>query len=139
MYKISEYSGKIKNTVTNNVFIPDSSNELYQDYVEWLRNENSPELVPFFEDEENEYSRQLLPKIVSQRQLRTQLVLNGFDLNDVQTAINGLTGPDKSIAQIAWDYAITFERESPLLISLALSLGLTESQIDDIFLNASKL
>lgn len=86
-----------------------------------------------------EKERALLPKCVSQRQIRTQLVLNGFNLNDIQLAINELSEPDKSIAQIAWDYAITFERDSPLLICLAANLGLTQAQVDEIFLNASKL
>lgn len=94
----------------------------------------------FYDDfNEEEYNRQFLPKIVSQRQLRTQLVLNDFDLNDIQTAINALTEPNKSIAQVAWDYAITFERDSPLLISLGESLGLSQTDIDNIFINASKL
>lgn len=86
-----------------------------------------------------EIEREYMPKCVSQRQLRTQLVLDGFDLNDVQLAINELTEPNKSIAQIAWDYAITFERDSPLLICLANNLGLTQNNVDTIFLNASKL
>lgn len=86
-----------------------------------------------------EIEREYMPKCVSQRQLRTQLVLNGFDLNSVQLAINELSEPNKSIAQIAWDYAITFERDSPLLMCLATNLGLTQNEVDTIFLNASKL
>ena len=91
------------------------------------------------EAEINQINRQSLPKVVSQRQLRTQLVLGGFDLNDIQDAINGLSEPNKSIAQIAWNYALTFVREDDLLVSVGASLGLTESQIDEIFLNASNL
>lgn len=91
------------------------------------------------ESEIIEKERSLLPKCVSQRQLRTQLVLNGFDLNDIQIAINELSEPNKSIAQIAWDYAITFERDSTLLMCLATNLGLTQNEVDTIFLNASKL
>lgn len=85
------------------------------------------------------YQKSLVPKIVSQRQLRTQLVFNGFDLETIQNAINQLPEPDKKIAQIAWDYAVTFERESPLLISLASSLGLSQNNVDEIFTNASNL
>lgn len=139
MYRISNFSGKIKNTSNGEVFVPDSNNLKYQDYVEWLKLENTPLFVDFFEGEEAEHNRQFLPKTVSQRQLRTQLVLNGFNLDNIQNAINTLQEPDKSIAQIAWDYAITFERDSPLLISLGFSLGLSQSDIDNIFLNASKL
>lgn len=80
-----------------------------------------------------------IPQVVSQRQLRTQLVLTGFNLSDIDTAIKSLPEPDRSIALIAWDYAITFERESPLLVSLALMLGLTEYDLENIFINASQL
>lgn len=86
-----------------------------------------------------QYNRQFVPKVISQRQLRTQLLLDGFNLDNIQIAINSLSQPDKSIAQVAWDYAVVFERESPLLISLAVGLGMTESDLDNIFLNASGL
>ena len=139
MYTLSRYSNKIKKDSTGETFIQDDSNTLYIDYIEWLKLEGTPYVVDYFEEEEGNYSRQYTPKIVSQRQLRTQLVLNGFDLNDIQESINTLTEPNKSIAQIAWDYAITFERESPLLICIGNNLGLTEAQIDEIFKNGSKL
>lgn len=139
MYEISFYSDKIRNTITNIVFKNDSTDENYPSYLEWLKKENTPIFVDCFDVECEEKERSLLPKVVSQRQLRTQLVLNGFDLNSVQLAINELTEPNKSVAQIAWDYAITFERDSPLLMCLATNLGLTQQQVDEIFLNASKL
>lgn len=139
MYQISQYSNKIKNTITGVVFPQDSINENYSNYINWLKEENEPEFVDYIEGEETEYNRQFIPKTVSQRQLRTQLILSGFDLNDIQNAINGMSEPNKSIAQVAWDYAITFERESPLLICIANNLQLTTTEVDNIFLNASKL
>lgn len=140
MYQYSNYSGKIRNTITFDVFIKDDRNENFLLFLEWQSNdENEIEIVDYFENEEQEYNRYFMPKCVSQRQLRTQLVLNGFDLDSIQTAINSLTEPNKSIAQIAWDYAITFERDSPLLMCLATNLGLTQNEVDTIFLNASKL
>lgn len=80
-----------------------------------------------------------IPQTVSQRQLRTQLALNGFDLNDVQLIINSLPDPNKTIAQIAWDFALTFFRTDPLLIAIAGALNISESDLDQIFINASKL
>jgi len=54
MYRISEYSNKIENTLTNEVFLQDDREVLYPTYVEWLQSGGSPEIVPFFENEENE-------------------------------------------------------------------------------------
>lgn len=138
MYIQSQLTSEIRNNL--GVVIPqDDSLELWHDFNSWRIAGGEIIYVDYFEGEQEQYERSLLPKIVSQRQLRTQLVLNGFNLDAIQTAINGLSEPDKSIAQIAWDYAITFERNSPLLVIVAQMLGLTESDIDTIFLNASSL
>lgn len=138
MYIQSQLTTEIRNNL--GVVIPqDDSLELWHDFNSWRIAGGEIIYVDYFEGEQEQYERSLLPKTVSQRQLRTQLVLNGFNLDSIQTAINGLTEPSKSIAQIAWDYAITFERESPLLISLGNSLGLSQTDIDNIFTNASQL
>ena len=86
-----------------------------------------------------EEKKALLPKTVSQRQLRTQLVLNGFELSSIENAIAALPDQDEKIARIAWEYAGTFERESVLLVAIAGILGLSEIYVDQLFLNASKL
>lgn len=80
-----------------------------------------------------------IPNTISQRQLRTQLALNGFDLSDVQAVIDSLPDPNKTIAQIAWDYALTFFRDDTLLNSITGILGISQSDLDQIFINASKL
>lgn len=90
-------------------------------------------------DEINYYNKSLIPNTISQRQLRTQLALNGFNLSDVQAVIDSLPDPNKTIAQIAWDYALTFFRDDTLLNSIADILGISESELNDIFINASKL
>lgn len=139
MYIVSRFSGKLQQNITGLVFCPNDLDPEYLKYLSWLKKDNQPEYVDFLQGELEEFNRSFLPKVVSQRQLRTQLVLNAFDLNDVQLAINDLSEPNKSVAQIAWDYAITFERDSPLLMCLATNLGLTVDEVDAIFLNASKL
>ncbi|KGO89727.1 hypothetical protein [Flavobacterium suncheonense] len=90
-------------------------------------------------EEITEYNRKDVPQIVSQRQLRTQLALQGIPFSDIENAIQSLPEPDRKIAEIAWDYAVTFERYSPLLISLSGMLGLSVTDVDNIFTNASLL
>ena len=41
--------------------------------------------------------------------------------------------------QIAWDYAITIDRNSPLVATIGTAIGLTDSQIDDLFILAATL
>jgi len=52
MYRISRYSSKIENTLTNEVFSQDDTEPLYIDYLEWFQNNNYPEIVDFFNGEE---------------------------------------------------------------------------------------
>lgn len=42
-----------------------------------------------------------------------------------------------NITRLAWNNAQTFDRSSPTLAALALALGLTEAQVDALFLFAS--
>ena len=97
------------------------------------------EVLEKTQEEIEYYNKSLIPQVVSQRQLRTQLSLNGFDLGDVQAVIDSLPDPNKTIAQIAWDYSLTFVRDDALLNSITDILGITESELNDIFINASKL
>jgi hypothetical protein len=41
--------------------------------------------------------------------------------------------------KITWEYALEFRRDDPLLLQLAKNLNLTEEQIDQFFIAASKL
>jgi len=54
MYQISNYSGKIKHVPSGIVFLNDSTDINYPDYLEWLQSGNSPEMIDFFEGEEAE-------------------------------------------------------------------------------------
>ncbi len=80
-----------------------------------------------------------VPKVVTPRQIRTALVLSGFLISSIESAINSLPEPQKSITFIAWDYSTEFQRDNPLIMSMAPMLGLNESQIDDLFIYAAGL
>ena len=81
----------------------------------------------------------VVPSIITARQLRLQLVLNGFDLNTIDLIIDSLPEPNKSIAKVSWEYATTFEREHQMLSLIAQQIGITETELDTIFINAEKL
>lgn len=74
------------------------------------------------------------PKSVSPYQARCALHAAGL-LPAVEATIANADVP----AQIAWEYATVFERHSPFIDALAPMLGLTEEQIDDLFLAASQV
>lgn len=73
-----------------------------------------------------------IPESVSPYQARCALHAAGL-LTAVEATIASADVP----AQIAWEYATVFERHSPFIEALAPMLGLTEQQIDDLFITAS--
>ena len=81
----------------------------------------------------------IVPETVSRRQLRLALVLSSFDLTIIDVKINQLPEPNRSFALIAWNDAVVFERNDALLNQLAGQLSLSEDNLDDLFINASKL
>lgn len=80
----------------------------------------------------------IVPRVVTMRQARLALLQQGV-LAQVQTAINSLPSPQKEAAQIEWDYSSEVHRDKPFVTILGASLGLTETQLDDLFVLASTL
>lgn len=80
----------------------------------------------------------VVPAAVTMRQAR--LALHGAGLlAGVETAIEALSEPAKTAARIEWDYSNEVQRHNGVLSTLAAALGLTESQIDALFVAASTL
>ena len=78
------------------------------------------------------------PFSISPRQGKLALLDAGL-LGGVESYINGLAGDDAIRAQIIWTSATEWRRDDPWLTQIALSLGLDDSQIDALFMAASKL
>lgn len=79
-----------------------------------------------------------IPVSVTMRQARLAL-LNAGLLSNVTTAINALPSPEKEAAQIEWEYSQEVHRDKPFVAVLATALGLTDAQLDNLFLTASTL
>jgi hypothetical protein len=79
-----------------------------------------------------------IPQSLSPRQARLALLAAGL-LDQVEAIIASMPGPDGQAARITWDYATEVRRDDPLLGQMADALGLTEEQIDNLFLSAVTL
>lgn len=74
------------------------------------------------------------------RQFRLGLIEAGRSPDQVAAAIEGLpSGPDKEKAKIEWEYATTFNRTHPLIATVGGALGLSDQQIDAMWLAAVSL
>lgn len=78
------------------------------------------------------------PTRVSRRQAKLALLQANL-LHLVEPALNALPEPQKTVTLIEWQDAQEFNRKHDLIESLAIVLGLTEQQVDDLFMTASKL
>lgn len=78
-------------------------------------------------------------KPVSARQIRTALIISGISISNIETALNGLPEPNRSIAQVAWEFSNDFYRDNPLILELAPIIGLTEQQLNDLWALAATL
>jgi hypothetical protein len=79
-----------------------------------------------------------VPQSVTMRQARLALHAAGL-LPSVNAALEALTEPAKTAAIIEWEYAQTVDRNSGLVPELATALGMTELQIDNLFITAATL
>jgi hypothetical protein len=76
---------------------------------------------------------------VSPRQIRLALVSSGIPLDTIESFINSLEEPTKTMARIAWEYSTAFERYNELVEQLGAAMGLTSTQLDDLWRMAGSL
>lgn len=79
-----------------------------------------------------------VPRVLTMRQARLVLFTAGL-INAVQTAIDSLPSPDKEKAQIEWDYSNEVQRHNGFVAALGPALGLSEAQIDALFVTGAAL
>jgi len=76
---------------------------------------------------------------VTPRQIRQALILSGVSTDMIETALNTLPEPTRSMAKTEWEYSIAFQRRRPIVAAIGTMLGWTPAQIDDLWALAAKL
>lgn len=79
-----------------------------------------------------------VPASVTMRQARLALHAAGL-LSSVDTAIASMQEPAKTAALIEWEYASAVDRNAGLVPAMAAALGMSEADIDDLFIAAASL
>jgi hypothetical protein len=79
-----------------------------------------------------------VPQVVSMRQARLALLAAG-KLGQVQAAIDALPSPQKEVAALEWEYSQEVRRDWPFVAQLAPALGLSDADLDNLFIEAEKL
>lgn len=80
-----------------------------------------------------------IPKVVTPRQIRLALVVSGIPISVIESTIDSLPEPQKSMTRITWEYSTEFQRSNPMLAAMSPMLGLTSEQVDNLFVLAATL
>lgn len=94
---------------------------------------NSPMDEKAIAKEVAKHKEELKVKVITPLQAKLQLHAMGL-LDEVEAMVIA----DRSV-QLYWEYALEIQREHPTLIAMATQLGLTSEQLDEMFMEASKL
>lgn len=94
---------------------------------------NSPMDDDTIAKEVEKRKEELKVKVITPLQAKLQLHAMGL-LDEVETMVLA----DRTM-QLYWEYVLEVQRDHPMLVAMVTQLGLTDEQIDDMFLEASKL
>lgn len=100
------------------------------DYI----NSHHPDAVPVYEEPVD--PTPIGPQVVTMRQARLALLSIGL-LDQIETAIDAMDEPERTIAKIEWDYSSEVHRDKPFVNSLGATLGLDDEAIDALFAAAA--
>lgn len=76
---------------------------------------------------------------ITPRQARQAIAINGYSIEYIEGVISSLPEPSRSLALIEWEYSTAFIRRNPLVSQIGAVLGLTEDELDDLWIFGSKL
>ena len=93
---------------------------------------------PWTAEEIAAHRKSLVPQSVTMRQCRIALLGAGL-LEAVQSSIASMPGTDGERARIDWEYALEVRRDWPLIAYMAGDLGLTDEQVDALFVTAATI
>ena len=116
--------------------IDDFTQKVEQDKLATLENDVyiiKYRVLPKTEVEIVEYRKSQVPQSITPLQAKLQLLKLGL-LDEVETLVTG----DRT-SQLYWEYASVVERDNAILLLMAEQLGLTSEQVDEMFIEASKL
>lgn len=89
---------------------------------------------------ESLHSPAYIPAVVTMAQARKALILGGVSISSVNAAIAAIPdATERQLAETDWEYSMTVRRDSALVASIAPALGLTDQQIDELFVLAATL
>jgi hypothetical protein len=126
MYQLTQVPGIVRR---GDAFIPaDPLNADYQQYLAWIAAGNTPE--PYVAPPAP------IPQVVSRFQALEALDDAGL-VEPIELIMANPATPRR--ARRAWNEAVEFRRDSPTVLSIGATLGLTSEQLDALFVSAAQI
>lgn len=127
VYRVTKVAQPVYNPETQTV----EEGEPVQIDGVWTKVWNVRDLTP-------EELKARVPQSITKRQARQELIEAGL-VGAVENAINSIEDATQKALMLSWwNDSQTYDRDNPELITMAASIGLTEEQLDAMFLSASK-
>lgn len=127
VYRVAKVAQPVYNPETHTV--EEGEPELIEG--EWTQVWNVRELT-------SEELKSRVPASITKRQARQELIEAGL-IGAVESAINAISDATQKALMLSWwNDSQVYERDRPELAAMAASIGLTEDQVDALFINASK-
>lgn len=130
---VYETSNYFKNRPENGTAIHPTDNFLIRKWdeenQEWYEGATDEEIAASIE----------VPNQVTAIQFISQLEFEGITEEQIMNKINTLQEPNKTIAKVSYQRAVYFERNHPFIDMVGLVFGKSKNDLDNIFINASKL
>lgn len=129
MYKLIPQLGQVVRESDDVIVSPCQSADDpdYLAYIEWVEQGNEPEVIQYV-------APAPVPQEVTPRQIR--LALNAMGLRD---AIEAAVAAGSRDLQDTWEFSTVIERANPLIAGMAAALGMSEAQVDALFVLAATL
>ena len=142
-FKVSKITGKWYDENNNEISL-DTNTQSGRDVEEWLLLGNEPVLFEVTPEEISEANKPIVPEEISAMRLKLQLFDMGITDQDIFDDIDSIpevmfSTADKEKAKIMYKTAVTFQRTDGKLNLVATMEGLTQEQLDTIFINGNQL
>lgn len=119
------------------------SNAVYVENMNFIKPIVNSETLEVYEgatpEEIAEANSAKVPESISQMKLRKQLILSGISIASIDSLIQTLPQPNRDLIYTMWEYAVVFDRNNQELNAMAEMLGVSQEQLDDIFINGNLL
>ena len=139
MYVNSKLTGKIYKQIDDLYIqvIEDDRLQPWNDMQIWMKQGNEILFIEATPEEIAEANKPIVPESISQMKLRKQLILSGISIASIDALIQQLPQPNRDLIYTMWEYAVVFDRANAELNAMAEMLGITQEQLDEIFINGN--